>query len=62
MDTNRRGYGRGLLSVLICLGIMGVVAAVVGVTASVAPSEAKSDTSDQDCGSQWLRVLQKRGG
>ncbi len=48
MDTNRRGYGRGLLSVLICLGIMAVVAAVVGVTASVAPSEAKSDTSDQD--------------
>jgi membrane fusion protein, multidrug efflux system len=45
MNKGERGLGRGLLSVLICLGIMAVVAAVVGVTAWVPSSEAKTETN-----------------
>lgn len=45
MDKSERGLGRGLLSVLICLGIMVVVAAVVGVTMWVPSSEAKTETN-----------------
>lgn len=48
MEDKQRGLGRGLLSVLICLGIMAVVATVVVVTATVAPSEAKIDTNAAD--------------
>lgn len=45
MNKNERGLGRGLLSVLICLGIMVAVAAVVGVTVWVQSSEAKTETN-----------------
>ncbi len=45
MNQNERRFGRTLLSVLICLGIMAAVAAVVVVAIKVAPSEAKTQAN-----------------